>query len=135
MSAETDYLRAERRNVLHTLDLIEDLLGKSSRGQYETIALGKLLQDLYSGIERILRALLEQKGIHIEKTGSWHKNLLLRAENESLVDRPQMETLSELLLFRHVQIHGYGFMLDDRRLGEIGRSVTAVCRDFLSRLA
>lgn len=134
MSAETDYLRAERQNVLHTLDLIEDLLGKPTRGQYETIALGKLLQDLYSGMERILRMLLEQRGVRVEKTESWHKNLLLAAKKESLVDQHQFEVLSELLLFRHVQVHGYGFMLEDERLATIGRSVMAVCRDFLSYL-
>jgi hypothetical protein len=42
--------------------------------------------------------------------------------------------LAELLLFRHVQVHGYGFMLRDERLVEIARSVITVCHDFLLRL-
>jgi len=47
MSAEADYLHAERENLLQTLHLITDLLKKPVRSPYETIALGKLLQDLY----------------------------------------------------------------------------------------
>jgi uncharacterized protein YutE (UPF0331/DUF86 family) len=134
MSAETDYLRGERDHLLETVRLIEDLLAKQERSLYETIALGKLLQDLYTGLERILRTLLEDKGFREEKTESWHKNLLLAAKRHCLVSENEFEAFSKLLVFRHVQVHGYGFMLEDERLVEIGRSVTDVCRDFLSRL-
>jgi hypothetical protein len=134
MSAEADYLRGERDNLLETVRLVEDLLAKQERCLYETIALGKLLQDLYMGLERILRALLEGEGLRIEKTESWHKNLLLAAKRHRLVSENEFEAFSKLLVFRHVQVHGYGFMLEDQRLVEMGRSVTDVCHDFLSRL-
>jgi hypothetical protein len=134
MSAETDYLRAERESLLRTLHLIDDLLQKEVRSQYETIALGKLLQDLYTGLERILRALLEGSHVHVEKTESWHKDLLLAARKHSLVRESEFEAFGKLLLFRHVQVHGYGFMLQDNRLVDIARSVTGTCHDFLRRL-
>ncbi len=101
------------------------------RSQYETIALGKLLQDLYTGLERILRALLEDLHVHVEKTESWHKDLLLAARKHSLVRESEFEAFGKLLLFRHVQVHGYGFMLQDNRLVDIAWSVTGVCHDFL----
>ncbi len=135
MSAEADYLRAERENLLQTLRLVDDLLAKPTRSQYETIALGKLLQDLYSGLERILRGLLEERGIRVQKSERWHKDLLLAARKDSLVDANEFDAFSKLLLFRHVQIHGYGFTLEDERLAEIARAVADVCRHFLSRLA
>jgi len=134
MSEETEYLRAERDNVLRTLALINGLLRKPTRSVYETIALGKLLQDLYSGLERVLRALLEDKGVHTEKTAGWHKDLLLAARRNSLVDETEFDAFGKLLLFRHVQVHGYGFLLEDPHLLEIARSVTAICHAFLSRL-
>jgi hypothetical protein len=134
MSAEADYLRAERDSILRTLDLVEDLLAGSARSQYETIALGKLLQDLYSGLERILRGLLEERGIRVQKSETWHKDLLLAARKSSLVSEIEFDAFGKLLLFRHVQVHGYGFMLEDERLAEIARSVTGICRDFLSRV-
>lgn len=134
MSAEADYLRAERDNILRTLQFMADLLGKGERSVYETIALGKFLQDLYTGLERILRGLLEDKGVHVEKTESWHKNLLLAARKNSIVDETEFDTFGKLLLFRHIQVHGYGFTLEDARLVEIARSATDVCREFLSRI-
>jgi len=59
MSAEADYINAESRNILKTVELMEALLAKESLPTYETIALGKLLQDIYTGIERILRSMLQ----------------------------------------------------------------------------
>ena len=44
MSAEADYLGAEREKLGETLRLIDDLLAMPSRSQCETIALGKPLQ-------------------------------------------------------------------------------------------
>jgi len=135
MSAEADYLRAERESILETLRLVEDLLAKPTRSQYETIALGKLLQDLYSGLERILRGLLEERGVRIQKSEGWHKELLLAARKDSLVEANEFDAFSKLLLFRHVQVHGYGFALEDERLVEIARAVIDTCRGFLSRLS
>lgn len=132
MSAESDYLRAERDNILHTTRMIEDLLGHEELSRYETIALGKLLQDAYSGIERILRSKLEQQAIKVHKTESWHKEILARAYQESLLTEQQFEAFRKLLLFRHLQIHGYGFMLDEHRLKELAALIPTVCRDFLT---
>lgn len=68
MSAESDYIRDERDNVLRTTTLIQNLLEKEKLTDYEVIALGKLLQDVYTGIERILRSQLEKRNIKIRKT-------------------------------------------------------------------
>jgi hypothetical protein len=77
MSAEADYRRREADHVRQTLALVDDLLAKPNRSQYETIALGKLLQDVYSGIERVLRTLLDQRDARPPKGADWHKSLLL----------------------------------------------------------
>jgi len=135
MSAESDYIRAERDNVLRTTEMIEDLLAKNDLSSYETIALGKLLQDIYTGIERILRSRLQQQGIKIPKTESWHKEILINAQQKSLISRQQFEAFRKLLLFRHLQIHGYGYMLDEIRLCELAGPVPKVCRDFLSNIS
>ncbi len=135
MSAESDYIRAERDSVLHTTRMIEDLLANEELSRYETIALGKLLQDVYTGIERVLRSRLEQHGIKVPKSESWHKEILVRAHQESLVTEQQFEAFRKLLLFRHLQIHGYGYMLDEQRLRELAAFVPPVCRDFLTTLS
>ena len=135
MSAESDYIQAERDNVLRTTEMIEDLLGKKDLSGYETIALGKLLQDVYTGIERILRSRLQQQGIKIPKTESWHKEILINAQQKSLISQQQFEAFRKLLLFRHLQIHGYGYMLDEHRLRELAEPIPKVCKDFLSDIS
>jgi hypothetical protein len=131
MSAEADYIKAERENILHTAAMIESLLSKNNLSKYEVIALGKLLQDVYSGIERILRSRLENKGVKVKKTESWHKDLLVAAKKDSVISGEHFEAFKKLLLFRHMQIHGYGYMLDKQRLLELAVPVPSVCREFL----
>jgi len=134
MSAEADYLKVERDNILKTIDMLEVLLEKEDLSQYEVIALGKLLQDIYTGIERVLRHQLERQNIKIKKTENWHKELLLAAKNHSLISDLQFEKFRDLLLFRHLQIHGYGFMLDQKRLLQLALDTPIILRDFLSRV-
>lgn len=135
MSAESDYISAESQNILRTITLIRNLLEEKKLTDYEVIALGKLLQDVYTGIERILRSRLETRNIKIKKTESWHKQILLSARDQSLVSQEQFEAFRNLLLFRHLQIHGYGYMLEEERLRELAEPVVGLCRDFLQDIA
>ena len=131
MSAEAEYVRRERDSILQTLDLVDDLVGKAARSQYETIALGKLLQDVYTGTERILRTVVEGRGVSIEKGEGWHKALLLAAKKLDIINDDEFEAFRKLLLFRHVQVHGYGVMLEEKRLIEIAGETIVCCRSFL----
>jgi hypothetical protein len=134
MSAEAEYLRSEAKNVLATIALVEDLVAKKKLNQFEVIALGKLLQDVYTGVERILRCRLETTGIKTAKTESWHKELLLKAKDKLLLTDEQFQAVSRLLVFRHMEIHGYGFMLDEKRLRELAEPAVQLCREFLKKI-
>jgi hypothetical protein len=135
MSAESEYLRSEAKNVLATIKLVEELIGKDRLNQFEVIAFGKLLQDVYTGVERILRCRLEAMGIKTSKTESWHKDLLLKAKSRSLINDEQFEAIGRLLVFRHMEIHGYGFMLDEKRLRELAGPAVQFCRQFFKNLS
>jgi hypothetical protein len=135
MSAEAEYLRSEAKNVLATITLVEELVAKANLNQFEVIALGKLLQDVYTGIERILRCQLETIGIKTAKTESWHKELLLKAKGKSLLTDEQFQAVSRLLVFRHMEIHGYGFMLDEKRLRELAGPAVQFCREFVKGIS
>ena len=135
MSAESDYISAESANILRTTTLIRNLLEQKKLTDYEVIALGKLLQDVYTGIERILRSKLETRNIKIKKTENWHKQILLSSREQSLVSQEQFEAFRNLLLFRHLQIHGYGYMLEEERLRELAEPVVKLCQDFLQGIA
>ena len=134
MSAQSDYISCESKNILQTVEMIEELIRKKTLTTYEVIALGKLLQDIYTGLERILRTLLEKRAIKLKKTESWHKELLLAAKNKSLVTEAQFEGFRNLLLFRHMEVHGYGFMLDEKRLRQLAEHIPDLCRSFLQNI-
>jgi len=135
MSAESDYIQAEIESILHTIEMIQDLLGRENLSDYETIALGKLLQDIYTCIERILRYKLESRSVKTIKNHSWHKELLLAAKENSIISQQQFEAFRKLLVFRHMQIHGYGYMLDEQRLRELAEPVPVVCRNFIKSIS
>jgi uncharacterized protein YutE (UPF0331/DUF86 family) len=114
--------------------LIDDLLGKTAVSQYEIIALGTLLQNVYQGLEGILRYLIQEAGISFQKSESWHKELLQKSLDQGFITKAQFNDFLELLLFRHMHVHGYGYMLDEKRLREIASPITGICRDFLKTI-
>ena len=99
MSAKTSFLSEERKNVEQALALIEELLAKTVLSQYEVIALGTLLQNVYQGLEGILRYRLQDAGIKFQKTESWHKELLKKSLDHGFITQIQFKGFLELLLF------------------------------------
>ena len=134
MSAKEEFLRRERHEILTVLTLMEDLLAHEVLSRVEIIGLGTPLQNVYMGIENVLRCLLRMRGIDIKKTEDWHQALLQRALKEGFVREEEYGDFRELLRFRHAHIHGYGHMLDEGRLRELGVPVPKFTREFLERV-
>lgn len=132
MDSTKDFFEAEAQNIEKTLCLIEELLTKLTWTPYEAIAMGTLLQNIYSGVENLLRFKLSSRNITIPKTENWHKELLLRAAKEGLLSDLQRDGFRDLLLFRHLHVHGYGHKLDENRLRELAAPVPALCREVLA---
>jgi len=55
----------------------------------------------------------------------------MKARENGIISDAQFEGLLELLLFRHMHIHGYGFMLDEKRLRVLAAPVPGLCQSFL----
>jgi len=127
MSDEDVFVEKEKERIRETVGMIDELLAKKERSQYEVIALGTLLQNVYNGIELIMRYQMQRLGIRLEKDDNWHKNLLIQYRDHGMISNAQFEGLLELLLFRHLHIHGYGFMLDEMRLMELAAPVPELC--------
>jgi len=131
MSGKDSFLEDERKNIEKAVIMIEHLMGKTDLSKYEVIALGTLLQNTYTGIEGILRYQLQNTGLRLQKNENWHKNLLMKSRENGIISNAQFEALLELLLFRHMHMHGYGFMLDETRLRELAAPVPDLCKGFL----
>jgi len=100
----------------------------------EVAGLGTCLHNVYSGIERMLRYQLSQRGIQALKAETWHKDLMQKARTEGLLDQAQYEGLRELLLFRHAYVHGYAHLFDEQRLRALAAPALPVCRSLLECL-
>ena len=131
MNGKDSFLKDEWKNIKKTVTMIEHLLEKTYLSEYEVIALGTLLQNIYTGIEGILRYQLQNTGLKLQKDENWHKNLLMKSRENGIISDMQFEGFLELLLFRHMHMHGYGFMLDETRLRKIAARVPALCKGFL----
>jgi hypothetical protein len=131
MSGKDSFLEDERKNIEKTVIMIEHLTEKTDLSKYEVIALGTLLQNIYTGIEGIIRYQLQNMGVILQKDENWHKNLLMKSRENGIISDAQFEGLLELLLFRHMHMHGSGFMLDKTRLRELAAPVPALCKGFL----
>ena len=128
MSGKDAFVEDEKVKIGETVSMVDDLLAKKVLSQYEVIALGTLLQNVYSGIEGIMRYQLQEIGIRLNKDENWHKNLLIQYRDHGMISDKQFEGLLELLLFRHLHIHGYGFMLNETRLLELAEPVPELYR-------
>ena len=131
MSGKDSFLEDERKNIEKTVIMIENLTEKTDLSKYEVIALGTLLQNIYTGIEGIVRYQLQNAGVRLQKDENWHKNLLMKSRESGLISDAQFEGFLELLLFRHMHMHGYGFMLDETRHRELAAPVPDLCMGFL----
>ncbi len=131
MNADERFVHRESENIIETVEMIEELLALLDLSRYGVIALGTLLQNAYTGVERILRFDIERCGKRVEKSESWHKDLLVKSREEHLIDDSQFNAFGALLAFRHVHMHGYGHMLDEARLRGLAADVPTVVREYL----
>ena len=134
MQPKDVYLKRELGHIETAMSLAEDLLGRSEWSPYELIAMGTLLQNVYSGLEGLLRYLLRKRGFDPPKGEQWHKQLLRQACEQSLVPTDAQETLLDLLSFRHMHVHGYGHMLQEDRLRELAGPSLEACRSVIAIL-
>jgi uncharacterized protein YutE (UPF0331/DUF86 family) len=135
MNADREFILKEAQEIGKAIDLIEPLLSKTSLDRYETIALGTLLQNVYTGIEHILRCRLQMLGAEPPRSENWHKDLLRAAMAHALIEPAEYPILRDMLLYRHRHVHGYGHMLDESRLKQLAESVPSACRACAERLS
>ncbi len=133
MSDKDSFFEGEKKKIQKAVLMIDDLLAKKYFSQYEVIALGTLLQNVYTGIEGIMRYQLQNLGVRMEKDENWHKNLLIQYRKNDMISDSQFDGLLKLLLFRHMHVHGYGFMLDEKRLRELAIPVPELHRSLFEK--
>ena len=127
------YCRAEIENLDRLLVEIKKLTKKSSKADptlVELAALGTFFHNFYNGIENILKRVLFAKNISVQKSPTWHKDLLERASKEKIISDSTRDKLFPYLTFRHYFIHSYGFELIWREMEPLARVVEETYASF-----
>jgi uncharacterized protein YutE (UPF0331/DUF86 family) len=109
---DKEFIAAHKAHVEKTLALLTSICSRGEIGSSDQVALATLVQNIYTGIENIIRNILEGKGANLEKNANWHKELLSRAVEYGVISNDLQERLLKYLAFRNYHIHGYGYMLN-----------------------
>ena len=109
-------VEVELENISAVLAELKKIEGKPDKTVAELAGIGTFLHNFYTGIENILKQILGAKGISIPTSGSWHRDLLIRASEEKIITETTRKQLAKYLAFRHFFVHAYSFLLDESEL-------------------
>ena len=106
----TRQVAAEKENVEKALVNLRDAMGRREKSVVELAAIATFLHNIYNGIENILKQVLRAKGTEIQKSDTWHKDVLNLSVSLGIIPEKLSDDLYEYLTFRHFFVyaqHGY----------------------------
>ncbi|HHT9132054.1 MAG TPA: hypothetical protein ACFYED_06175 [Candidatus Tripitaka californicus] len=127
-------VEAEIENILRAQKDLKAVLLVKKKTNVELAAIATFLLNIYNGMENILKQILKSRGIKINRSETWHKELLDISVTQGLITDKLANELREYLAFRHFFIHSYGFMLEERQLKMLTDRISEVWNTFSSRI-
>jgi uncharacterized protein YutE (UPF0331/DUF86 family) len=116
MAEVRERVEAEMENIER---VIAELPGDDSLPNLSSLELAgvaALIQNLYNGIENILKQLVIARGQRLPDGSSWHRDLLNIATSNDVISESTAKELRRYLAFRHFFSHGYTFDLDKEHI-------------------
>lgn len=123
-------IQREKKFIEETIKILQKKLKKKKLTKDEIVAISKYTYDVYSGIENILKITLKHKGIELPDTITWHRDLLEVSCSSRIISNKLLESMQELLGFRHFVAHGYSVILHKERVIEICRKTITTWQNF-----
>ena len=124
-------IRAEIENVIYTLKEMPNLLLVEEKTFPELAAMATILQNVYNGMENILKQILKEKKVPLQKSDTWHKDILESCGEQKIISDEMKNILYEFLLFRHFFVHGYAIRIEEARLLPLAENIRATWERFL----
>ena len=124
-------IAAERENVERTLACLDEALARRPPGRIELAAIAAYLQNVYNGMENVIKQEVRGRGGEMPSGPSWHKDLLELAVSMKLLSAEMGTDLYEYLAFRHFFVHGYALMLREEDLLPLAEKARGVWERFL----
>ncbi|MFH0814346.1 MAG: hypothetical protein V2A69_16145 [Pseudomonadota bacterium] len=125
---------AEKENVETALINLQSAMERKEKSVIELAAIGTFLHNIYSGMENILKQILQAKGTDIPTSATWHKDLLNLCLSAGILSEGLTDNLYKYLTFRHFFVHAYGFMLEEAHIADLAANIPDVWLQFLSEI-
>jgi len=116
MSSIKEKVHAEMENITRVLIELEKVKSESNKELVVLVGMGAYLQNIYNGMENILKQLLLHKNGLIPNTPTWHKDLLNTSIKHNFITNETANNMGKYLFFRHFFVHAYGFFIDEAKL-------------------
>lgn len=130
MASVKEKIYAEMENITTVLTETEKVKDRPHKELVVLVGIGAYLQNIYTGIENILKQLLLHKGIPVPDTPTWHKDLLNLSVEHNFITKETADKIGKYLFFRHFFMHAYGFLLNEAELKPLMNNVSNVYSEF-----
>lgn len=127
-------LAADKERIEDTLAALAKTLRRKRRGFVELAAIATCLHNCYSGMENLLKRVLQHMQVPLPHSATSHKDLLDLAVEQNIITQELSEALDEYRAFRHFFAHGYGIALQEAPLQPLAKNLPDVWQRFESEL-
>ena len=130
MASAKEKVHAEMENVTKVLIELEKVKNRPNKELVVLVGIGAYLQNIYTGMENILKQLLLHKNVSVPDTPTWHKDLLNLAVEHNFVTKETADDIGKYLFFRHFFTHAYGFFIDQAKLKPLMDNIPVIYSAF-----
>ena len=130
MASVKEKVNAEMENITKVLTELENVKDRPNKELVVLVGIGAYLQNIYAGMENILKQLLLHKNISIPDTPTWHKDLLNLAVQHNFITKKTANKMVDYLFFRHFFTHAYGFLIDEEKLKPLMDNISGIYSEF-----
>ncbi len=85
MASIKEKIYAEIENITSVLTELKKAEDKPKKDLIILVGIGAYLQNIYSGMENILKQIISHKNLAIANKPSWHKDLLILAVKQHVI--------------------------------------------------
>jgi uncharacterized protein YutE (UPF0331/DUF86 family) len=130
MASVKNKILAEIENIEKVLIELEKVKNKPSKEIVVLVGIGAFLQNIYTGMENILKQILLHQNISIPESPTWHKDLLNLAADNNFISKETVDKIGKYLFFRHFFTHAYGFLIDEEKLKPLMDNISDIYAEF-----
>jgi len=113
--------------ILVELEIAEE---KSNKELVVIVGISAYLQNIYMGLESVLKQLLKHLNIPIPNSSTWHKDLIKLATKESIINEETANQIGNYLYFRHFFTHAYSFQIDEKKIKPLIEKIPSIYQNF-----